>query len=99
MGLISRVSSRTYRSKNSKNGTTQVFEDQESPGQGAKAEPTFATVVPVQDQQQNPVQRQATTLEANQARFVNSQAKVCDTHGASTFLCIFCFVIHLPFCQ
>merc|ERR1711981_651899 len=73
MGLISRVSSRTYRSRYSKNGSTQVFEDQEGARQGAKAEPTIATMVSIQDQQQDPLQRQATTLEANQARFVNSQ--------------------------
>merc|ERR1712071_636796 len=47
-GLISRVSSRTYR-RPFRNGTSQIFEDQKSPGQGAEAEPTAAPVVPVQD--------------------------------------------------
>merc|ERR1711976_714066 len=55
------------------NGSTQIAQDQEGARQGAKAEPTTPAVVSIQDRQQDPVQRQATTLEANQARPLNQR--------------------------
>merc|ERR1712242_97237 len=73
MGLISRVSSRTYRLFFLQHGSSQVAQDQKGARKGAKAEPTTPTVVSIQDRQQDPVQRQATTLEANQARPLNQE--------------------------
>merc|ERR1712110_511380 len=73
MGLISRVSSRTYRFFFLQHGSSQVAQDQKGARQGAEAEPTTPTVVSIQDWQQDPVQRQATTLEANQARPLNQE--------------------------
>merc|ERR1711934_770435 len=93
MGLISRVSSRTYR----KHGSTQKSQDQEGVGESPEAKPTFATMVSIQNRQQNPVQCQATTLETNQARTLNQAifSKFFELEEA-VFICLFdnyCFNI------
>merc|ERR1712080_342586 len=77
MGLISRVSSRTYRFIFFKNGPSQKPQGQKSTRQGTEAESTFATMVPIQDRKQNPIQREKATLETNQARTLNCQSESC----------------------
>merc|ERR1712071_356839 len=86
MGLISRVSSRTYRE-------LKWLHIKVSRSRRCWRKPASKTdlchMVSVQDRQQNPVQRQTTTLETNQARTLNQKifSKFCKLESCCSTVC------------